>query len=215
MTRRGSRALLGVLFVLLSRLTARPFIGASAPIVRTWQGVHCRGSRLRVNEKKPVAVGHTGRWRGATAIMPVRGGITKHAMPELELGFSPEWWQVVAAVVTILVGWRQQDIDYRQSRDFKKSEAVKQLMEPFKLPPTASNVVVERTVMDDIKKRVQKWGKDGNGDTTVIAGLAGSGKSTAMEHALKGVRGVLWVPVQEPDWKSQLQQQLGVEGVAT
>ena len=198
MARRVLPTIIGLVCALLAHHFAPTFVVPPAPSTRPWQGRQCRGSPMQ-----------DGSGRSAAPV-PTRGRVAQHALPDILVGFDLDPLKFGTLAVSIVgLGF-----GYLQSPEGKKLQAVQKLMQPFKLPK-ASNVVVERTVMDDIKKRLEKWGKNGKGHTTVIAGLAGSGKSTAMEHVLDGFRGVLWVPVQEPDWKSQMQQQLGVSGVAS
>ena len=54
--------------------------------------------------------------------------------------------------------------------------------------------VIKRPVMETIKDRIKSWKEHG----TIIGGRHLSGKSVALEQALRGVRGVVEVTIKAP-----------------
>ena len=80
-------------------------------------------------------------------------------------------------------------------------------MEPF--PPQKKTAeVAERSITDDIRRRILHW----NHHATIIAGRFGSGKTVALEEALRGMQCVYVRKVNGNDWEEQLFRRLGLDG---
>ena len=95
------------------------------------------------------------------------------------------------------------------SSDFRmKRLAVKKFMARYE-PAMSPNEVVGRKVVDDIKDRLQSWRQ--KSDATIVSGRYKSGKTVAVQEALRGVRGVWGFTVEVEDWKPVLYQELGVK----
>ena len=84
--------------------------------------------------------------------------------------------------------------------------AVDRMMQPF--PPQKKEAeVVERGIIKAIRLRILRW----NQHATVIAGRFGSGKSVALEEALRGMQGVYVHTVEDKDWKEALYKSLRMD----
>ena len=80
------------------------------------------------------------------------------------------------------------------------------MMQPF--PPQKKEAeVVERGIIKAIRLRILRW----NQHATVIAGRFGSGKSVALEEALRGMQGVYVHAVEDKDWKEALYKSLRMD----
>ncbi|CAJ1414907.1 unnamed protein product [Effrenium voratum] len=95
------------------------------------------------------------------------------------------------------------------SSDFRiKRLAVKKLMAPYE-PAMSPDEVVPRKVVDDIRHRLSSWRQ--KSDATIVSGRYKSGKTVAVEEALRGVCGVWAFTVEVEDWKPAMCQMLGVK----
>ena len=83
--------------------------------------------------------------------------------------------------------------------------AVQTMTQPF--VPTLQKVA-EREIVDTITKRIDTW----SGHATIIASRYGSGKTVALEEALRDRQGVFVHRVEDADWKEQLFKRLGLDG---
>ena len=63
--------------------------------------------------------------------------------------------------------------------------------------------------METIKDRIKSWKEH----ATIIGGRHLSGKSVALEEALRGVRGVVEVTIENAEWKKMMYEQLNVDNV--
>ena len=91
----------------------------------------------------------------------------------------------------------------RESKEGRIEFAVDRMMQPF--PPQKKEAeVVERGIIKAIRLRILRW----NQHATVIAGRFGSGKSVALEEALRGMQGVYVHAVEDKDWKEALYKSL-------
>ena len=68
-----------------------------------------------------------------------------------------------------------------------KRLAVKKFMAPDE-PAMSPNEAVRRKVVDDIKHRLQSWRQ--KSDATIVSGRYKSGKTVAVQEALRGMRRV-------------------------
>ena len=85
------------------------------------------------------------------------------------------------------------------SSDFRmKRLAVKKFMAPYE-PAKSPDEVVPRKVVDDIRHRLSSWRQQS--DATIVSGRYKSGKTVAVEEALRGVCGVWAFTVEVEDWK--------------
>ena len=95
------------------------------------------------------------------------------------------------------------------SSDFRmKRLAVKKFMAPYE-PAKSPDEVVPRKVVDDIRHRLSSWRQQS--DATIVSGRYKSGKTVAVEEALRGVCGVWAFTVEVEDWKPAMYQMLGVK----
>ena len=83
--------------------------------------------------------------------------------------------------------------------------AVQTMTQPF--VPTLQKVA-EREIVVTITKRIDTW----SGHATIIAGRYGSGKTVALEEALRDRQGVFVHKVKDADWEEQLFKRLGLDG---
>ena len=94
----------------------------------------------------------------------------------------------------------------RESKEGRIEFAVDRMMQPF--PPQKKEAeVVERGIIKAIRLRILRW----NQHATVIAGRFGSGKSVALEEALRGMQGVYVHAVEDKDWKEALYKSLHMD----
>ena len=95
------------------------------------------------------------------------------------------------------------------SSDFRmKRLAVKKFMTPYE-PPRPKSKVVHREAMTAIKDRLQNWKQEGH--ATIVSGRHKSGKTVAVQEALRGARGVWGFTVEVEGWKPVMYQELGVK----
>ena len=94
----------------------------------------------------------------------------------------------------------------RESKEGRIEFAVDRVMQPF--PPQKKEAeVVERGIMKAIRRRILHW----NQHATIIAGRFGSGKSVALEEALRGRQGVYVHKVRGNDWEEKLYEDLNLD----
>ena len=87
----------------------------------------------------------------------------------------------------------------RESKEGRIQAAVDGMMQPF--PPQKKEAeVAERGITKAIRSRILHW----NQHATIVAGRFGSGKSVALEEALRGMQGVYVHTVEDKDWKESL-----------
>ena len=95
------------------------------------------------------------------------------------------------------------------SSDFRmKRLAVKKFMAPYE-PAMSPDEVVPRKVVHDIRHRLSSWRQ--KSDATIVSGRYKSGKTVAVEEALRSVCGVWAFTVEVEDWKPAMYQMLGVK----
>ena len=82
--------------------------------------------------------------------------------------------------------------------------AVQTMTQPF--VPTLQKVA-EREIVDTITKRIDTW----SGHATIIAGRYGSGKTVALEEALRDRQGVFVHTVEGKEWKEGLYKSLRMD----
>ena len=97
----------------------------------------------------------------------------------------------------------------RESKEGRIEFAVDGMMQPF--PPQKKEAeVAERGITKAIRSRILHW----NQHATIIAGRFGSGKSVALEEALRGMQGVYVHIVKDKDWeKSLFTMSLGLDNL--
>ena len=93
----------------------------------------------------------------------------------------------------------------RESPGGRMEAAVRTMTQPF--VPTLQKVA-EREIVVTITKRIDTW----SGHATIIAGRYGSGKTVALEEALRDRQGVFVHRVKDADWEEQLFKRLGLDG---
>ena len=101
---------------------------------------------------------------------------------------------------------RQADEAFKASPEGKIRAAVAKAVEPFE-PSRGQDKVMKRAVMETIKARVESWREH----ATIIGGRFQSGKSWAVEEALRGVRGVVRFTIKSADWKQMMCKRLKVD----
>lgn len=97
---------------------------------------------------------------------------------------------------------------FKASTEGKIQAAVAKAMEPFE-PTRAQDEVIKRPVMDTIKNRIKSWREH----ATIIGGRYLSGKSVAVEEALRGVRGVVRFTIESADWKKVMCEQEKLDNI--
>ena len=88
----------------------------------------------------------------------------------------------------------------------KISEAVRDFLQPFQ-PKKPEEQVVTRDIMNTIRHLIKEWGLQTD-KATIISGRHGA--TIAVTEALRGVRGVLQVSVQDASWREAMYKELGV-----
>ena len=94
----------------------------------------------------------------------------------------------------------------RESDEGRIQAAADRMMQPFS-PQKEENEVIERGVIKAIQQRILHW----NEHATIIAGRFGSGKSVAVEDALRGRQGVYVHRVKGKDWEEKLYEALDLD----
>ena len=97
---------------------------------------------------------------------------------------------------------RQADEAFKASPEGKIRAAVAKAMEPFE-PTRKEDEVIKRPEMDTIKERIKSW----RYNATILGGRFQSGKSVAVEEALRGVRGVVRFTIESANWKTVMFEQ--------
>ena len=94
----------------------------------------------------------------------------------------------------------------RESNEGRIEFAVDRMMQPF--PPQKKKAeVAERGIMKAIRRRILHW----NQHATIVAGRSGSGKSVALEEALRGMQGIYVHIVKDKDWEEALYKSLRMD----
>ena len=101
---------------------------------------------------------------------------------------------------------RSADQGFKASAQGKIQAAVAKVMKPFE-PSKEEKEVIKRPVMGTIKDRIKSWKEH----ATIIGGRFLSGKSVAVEEALRGVRGVFRFTIERADWKDRMCKELRVD----
>ena len=126
----------------------------------------------------------------------------------------PWSWRQLGAVrdnlvfLTLALAALTYTLNFGNSPPGRVRRAVKTMMKPFR-PELAKDRVAERDVVDSITERIENW----TGHATIIAGRFGSGKTVAVEEALRGRRGVYVHTVEDKDWKNSLYKDLGLDNL--
>ena len=103
---------------------------------------------------------------------------------------------------------RSADEAFKASAEGTIQAAVAKVMKPFE-PSNEEKEVIKRPVMGTIKDRIKSWKQH----ATIIGGRYLSGKSVAVEEALRGVRGVFRFTIENAEWKKMMYEQLNVDTV--
>ena len=98
---------------------------------------------------------------------------------------------------------RESERAQRESDEGRIQAAVDRMMQPFP-PQKDENEVIGREVIKAIQQRILHWDEH----ATIIAGRFGSGKSVAVEEALRGRQGVFMHRVKGKDWEEKLYEAL-------
>ena len=124
-----------------------------------------------------------------------------------------EIWQVIVSIAGLVVigvqakqeqrsadeAKRSADEAFKASAEGKIQAAVAEVMKPFE-PSKTEKEVIKRPVMGTISERIKSWKQH----ATIIGGRYLSGKSVAVEEALRGVRGVFRFTIERADWKDRM-----------
>ena len=126
-----------------------------------------------------------------------------------------EIWQLILTCAGVFVAGssadeakRSADDAFKASAEGKIQAAVAEVMKPFE-PSNEEKEVIKRPVMGTIKDRIKSWKQH----ATIIGGRFLSGKSVAVEEALRGVRGVFRFTIENAEWKKMTYEQLNVDTV--
>ena len=110
---------------------------------------------------------------------------------------------LVVSIFGLTVSLSQFLLNRGQSTGGKVRRAVRQMMKPYE-PNRRKEEVVDRNIIQRIADRIEHWQEH----ATIVAGRFGSGKSVALEEALRGLRGVYIHRVRGKDWEQELYKQL-------
>ena len=111
-------------------------------------------------------------------------------------------WQIIVSASSLAVATIQAWRAFKAPPEGKLRAAVGKAMEPFE-PSRGQDKVMKRAVMDTIKARIKSW----RADATILGGRHQSGKSWAVEEALRGVRGVVRFTIKSADWEKVMFEQ--------
>ena len=103
---------------------------------------------------------------------------------------------------------RQADEAFKASPEGKIRAAVAKAMKPFE-SARKEDEVIKRPEMDTIKDRIKSW----QYHATIIGGRFQSGKSWAVEEALRGVRGVVRFTIKSADWEKMMCDQENLDNI--
>ena len=76
---------------------------------------------------------------------------------------------------------------YEESREGRVKAFVKKMKEPY-APRLSFDQVVQRGIMDDLRRRIKNWTQH----ATLIAGRFEGGKTVALQEALRGMQGIIF-----------------------
>ena len=110
---------------------------------------------------------------------------------------------LVVSILGLTISLSQFLLNRGQSTGGKVRKAVRQMMKPYE-PKKKKEEVADRNIIQRIAERIEKW----HHHATIIAGRFGSGKSVAVEEALRGLRGVYVHRVLRKEWRQELYKQL-------
>ena len=126
-----------------------------------------------------------------------------------------EIWQAIVSFAGLFVAGiqaneakRSADEAFKASAEGKIQAAVEEVMKPFE-PSNEEKEVIKRPVMGTISERIKSWKQH----ATIIGGRYLSGKSVAVEEALRGVRGVFRFTIKSAEWEKMMYEQLNVDNV--
>ena len=126
-----------------------------------------------------------------------------------------EIWQLILTCAGVFVAGiqteqakRSADEAFKASAEGKIQAAVAKVMKPFE-PSNEEKEVIKRPVMGTIKDRIKSWKQH----ATIIGGRFLSGKSVAVEEALRGVRGVFRFTISKAEWEKMMYEQLNVDNI--
>ena len=114
----------------------------------------------------------------------------------------------VATVAGSYFTYLQADKAFRASDEYKIKQAVEKFLQPYEISDPEAPVV-KRHVMQTIKANITAWSRQAK-KTTIVTGRYQAGKTVAVNDALRGVRGVFQVSVQDASWKEAMYKELGV-----
>ena len=104
---------------------------------------------------------------------------------------------------------RQADEAFRASDEYKIQAAVQDFLKPYQ-PKKKEKEVVKRDIMNATKKRITEWSQQTE-KATIVSGRFQSGKTVAVNEALRGVRGVFQFDVKSADWEEAMYKKLRVD----
>ena len=117
-------------------------------------------------------------------------------------------WQIILSASSLSVATIQAVWAWRSSARGRIHTAVAKVMKPFE-PSNEEKEVIKRPVMGTIKDRIKSWKQH----ATIIGGRYLSGKSVAVEEALRGVRGVFRFTISKAEWEKMMYEQLNVDNI--
>ena len=102
----------------------------------------------------------------------------------------------------------QFDEAYRASDVYKIQAAVQDFLKPYQ-PKKKEEQVVKRNIMNNTKELITEWSLQTE-KATIVSGRFQSGKTVAVNEALRGVRGVFQFDVESAGWKEAMYKKLCV-----
>jgi hypothetical protein len=134
----------------------------------------------------------------------------KKPRAQLRSWHAPQWVasfkDVILIVAGLVISQRQFRLAWRESREGRLRQAKAKMLRPFE-PKKAQKDVAHRQVIEVIRERLRGWSEH----ATIIAGRYGSGKSVALEEALRGAKGVLIHRVRGKEWEDALYKDLELD----
>ena len=94
------------------------------------------------------------------------------------------------------------------SDESKIQTAVQNFLQPYQ-PKKTEEQVVRRDIMNTINKLITEWSLQTE-KATIVSGRYQTGKTVAVNEALRGVRGVFQFDVESADWEEAMYKQLRV-----
>ncbi|CAE7341121.1 unnamed protein product [Symbiodinium sp. CCMP2456] len=184
------------------KVTQHPPVSRALPATK----VTLFGGTVRSLERPPPKL----RARGLPPWLPwlARGHQHVSIWKKLLLEHDRADFALMISLLTFILNVGNFSRAFQQTDAGEVRKAVAKMMKAFE-PELAKTMVAEREVVERIETRLRSW----QGHATIIAGRHGSGKSVALEEALRGRQGVYVHAVRDKDWEKTLYKDLGLDNL--